>query len=131
MKQKVGTIIVPPGVLIEKHEKLTVDFLANIGYDVTFIVPNRQQGSSTPDIEMLGMCWEIKSPKGKSSRTIENCVRQASKQSPNIIIDLRRTDRRIPESRLFTEAEKQFEKTKGIKRLIIITREENMVDFRR
>lgn len=77
-KNKIGTIITPPGAFIDVHEKIAADFLAvHAGSDVTFLVPNRQKGQKTPDIEMDGKSWEIKSPKGKSSRTIENNLRSA------------------------------------------------------
>lgn len=114
------------------HEKLAVDFLAvKLGYDVTFLVPNRGKGAKTPDIEMNGLLWEIKSPKGKSSRTIENNLRAALRQSPNILLDLRRMDGRVPTARLLREAERQFSLTKSMERLIVITRQERHIDFER
>jgi hypothetical protein len=131
-KRRVGIIVVPPGVFIDKHEKIAVDFLASdIGYDVTFLVPDRRKGTKTPDIEMNGLLWEIKSPTGKSSRTIENNLRLALLQSSNIILDLRRMDGRIPTHKLLKEAERRFVNAKKMKHLIVITREEKHVDFER
>lgn len=55
-KKKIGTIIVPPGAFIIVHEKVAADYLAtHLGYDITFLVPNRQKGAKTPDIEMNGV----------------------------------------------------------------------------
>lgn len=131
-KNRVGTIICPPGVFIAIHEKIAVDFLAiNTGNDITFLLPNRQAGKKTPDIEMAGERWEIKSPKGKSSRTIENNIRQALRQSPHIILDLRRMDGRVPTKKYVAEVERQFSITRGIKHLIVITRQETTLDFKR
>ena len=131
-QKKVGIIIAPPGVFIDVHEKIAVDFLAvHTGLNITFLLPNRQAGQRTPDIEMDGKQWEIKSPKGKSSRTIENNLRSALQQSPNIIIDLRRIDGRIPTARLVTEVERQFTLTKKIERIIVITRQDTMIDYSR
>jgi hypothetical protein len=131
-KRRVGTIIVPPGVFVDRHEKIAVDFLAvSIGYDVTFLLPNRSKGAKTPDIEMNGLLWEIKSPKGKSPLTIENNLRLALLQSPNVVIDLRRMDGRIPTYKLLREVERQFELAKSIKRLIVITRQEERIDLER
>ena len=94
-KVRIGTIIVPPGVFTDVHEKIAVDFLAaKLGYDVTFLVPDRRRSAKTPDIEMNGLFWEIKSPTGRSSRTIENNLRLALRQSQNIVLDLRRMDGR-------------------------------------
>jgi hypothetical protein len=131
-RKRVGLIVVPPGVFVDVHEKLTADFLASkLGYDVTFLVPIRRKRTKTPDIEMEGSAWEIKSPKGKSSRTIENNLRSALRQAPNIVLDLRRMDGRIPTARLLTEAERQFNLTKSMRRLIVITRQEKHIDFER
>ena len=131
-RKQIGIIIVPPGVFMNVHEKMAVDFLATkIGNDITFLVPERRKGTRTPDIEMNGLRWEIKSPTGKSSRTIENNLRIAIKQSPNIVIDLRRMDGRIPTSRLLKEVEHRFNDAKSIKRLIVITRLETYIDLKR
>lgn len=55
--------------------------------DVVFLRP---QTDKTPDIDVDGTKWEIKSPRGNSKKTIENNLRTARKQSRNIVIDLRR-----------------------------------------
>jgi hypothetical protein len=126
-RKRTGTIIVPPGVFIDKHEKVAVDFLATIiGYDITFLLPDRRKGAKTPDIAMNGLFWEIKSPKGKSPRTIENNLRLALLQSSNIILDLRRMDGRIPTYKLLREVERQFKLAKSIKHLIITRQEEHI-----
>jgi hypothetical protein len=44
----------------------------------------------TPDIEVNGEKWEIKSPLGRGKHVIEDQIKRASKQSLNIIIDARR-----------------------------------------
>lgn len=113
---------------MQKHEKLAADFLAvDRGWDITFIEPDRARGSKTPDILMNNLKWEIKSPKGKSSRTIENNLRAALLQSPNIILDLRRLDKRIPAERHEKDAEHRYRDAKSMKRLYIITRNENLI----
>jgi UTP:GlnB (protein PII) uridylyltransferase len=133
MKKKlIGLIVVSPGVFADVHEKLTVDFLASkFGYDVIFLVPDRGKGAKTPDIEMNGLLWEIKSPSGKSSRTIENNLRLALRQSANIVLDLRRMDGRIPTKKLLNEVERQFTLARSIKHIIVITRQEEHIDFER
>lgn len=131
-RKRIGIIIVPPGVFVDVHEKIAADFLAaKIGNDVTFLTTDRRKGTKTPDIEMNGLRWEIKSPTGKSSRTIENNLRLALLQSSNIILDLRRLDGRLPTHKHMREAERQFTLAKSIKRLIVITREEKHIDFER
>ena len=46
-KTKQGTISIPPGSIIERHEKITADYLALLGYSIAFIVPNRSKGAKT------------------------------------------------------------------------------------
>ncbi len=130
--KRIGTIIVPPGVFIDAHEKKVTDFLAvERSADITFLIPNRSIGQKTPDIEMNGLLWEIKIPKGRGSRTIENTLRQASKQSPYVILDLRRMDGRVPTKKFVAEVERQFIQNKSIKHSIVITRQEISIDFKR
>ncbi len=132
MTKRIGTIIAPPGVVPDVHEKKAVDFLAvERSADITFLVPNRVPGQRTPDIEMDGRLWEVKCPKGKSSRTIENNLRLALHQSANIILDLRRMDGRVPTSKHMAEIERRFNDAKAIRHLIVITREEKAIDLTR
>lgn len=44
----------------------------------------------SPDLEINGRVWELKSPTGSSKNTIHNNFKEARKQTVNIIIDLRR-----------------------------------------
>ena len=71
--------------------------------DVRFL---EEASYRTPDIYYLGEKWENKSPTGNSSRTIENNIRNALRQSDNIIIDLRRMH--VNESKCLKEVERQL-----------------------
>ena len=119
-----GKTIIPFGVFVEQHELDVAKVLNKIGKDVEFILPSRVKFSRTPDIKMDGLLWEIKSPKGSSSRTIENNLRCALKQSKNIIIDLRRIQ--IDEIRAISQIKEKFTKIKTIKNIIIIKRNSNV-----
>ncbi len=55
--------------------------------DARFIV--RDVGK-TPDIEIGGIEWEIKSPLGRGKHVIEDQIKRASRQSLHIVIDARR-----------------------------------------
>jgi hypothetical protein len=55
--------------------------------DVLFLRPEQKK---TPDIDINGTKWEIKSPTGNGKKTIDNNLRAAHKQSRNIVLDLRR-----------------------------------------
>ncbi len=127
-----GLISIPPGVIVERHEKRTADFIATtLKNDVIFIRPTRRVGSKSPDITMGGIDWEIKCPQGASSRTIENNLRQALRQSPNIIMDLRRMSKRQPEEKIIQNIYQRFNKTKSIKNILVITRQDDYIEYKR
>ena len=92
--------------LPERHELETADYLANLGYDIEFIAPRNSPNVHTPDIFMDGVSWEIKCPKGKSKRTIENNLRKAKQQEENIIFDKMRIN--ITEEKCMLEIKRRF-----------------------
>ncbi|MBR3628291.1 MAG: hypothetical protein IKN42_05545 [Elusimicrobia bacterium] len=124
-----GKTIIPFGVFVEQHELDVAKVLNKLGKDVEFILPSRVKFSRTPDIKMDGLLWEIKSPKGSSSRTIENNLRTALKQSKNIIIDLRRI--KIDETKAISQIAKQFKYSKLIRKIIIIKQNKEILDISR
>lgn len=72
----------------EKHEMSAAIILAyHFNSDIIFLRP---QHARTPDIDVNGTKWEIKSPLGNGKRTIDNNFSEARGQSKNIVIDLRR-----------------------------------------
>lgn len=54
--------------------------------DIVFLRPIPLK---SPDLNIRGEIWELKSPIGKSKNTIANNFKSARKQSINIVIDLR------------------------------------------
>ncbi|GBG96099.1 hypothetical protein [Lactococcus termiticola] len=119
--------ILPNGVVLENHEMATVVFLTELGYDIELIPPSRIEGLRSPDIRMLEIAWEIKTPKGSSRWTIENQFRRAVKQSSHLVFDARRL--KMPSGKIIREVSKQFYHFKGIKRLMLITKQGDLVDF--
>lgn len=115
------------GVILHRHEIATVVYLTQQGYDVTLIPPNQHKGFHTPDILMLDRKWEIKCPVGNSPHTIKRAFKVAIHQSDHIIFDLRRSKQvdavNIP------KVIKEFKDLRRVKRLIIIPKSGNMLDF--
>ena len=88
IKMKSGKLIIQKGALVQPHEESVGHVLTQAtGKNVTFLSVGI---GKTPDILFLGKKWEIKSPKGGKRRTLENNIRNALKQSNNIIINLSR-----------------------------------------
>lgn len=125
---KIGKIT-PNGVSLEKHENDTVVFFTNLGYNIELISPSNTPKAKTPDFMMDGKAWEMKSPQGKSRVTVEHAFKRAAKQSENIIIDLRRT--KIPTDQTKTALEKLFGSPRRVRNLKVITREQQLLDFKK
>ncbi len=119
--------ITPNGVSLEKHEYDTILFLTNLGHDIELIPRSTTCGVQTPDIIMNGIGWEIKSPKGKGKWLIKNTIQNASHQSENIIIDLRRI--KINQTKCLSAIERQFKFSKRIKKILVITKDRKLLDF--
>lgn len=124
-RRKIGHIIVPKNALVQPHELDVATILSSAGDDVEFIpvVSNR----TTPDIKYRGLEWEIKSPIGSSSRTIENNMRSALKQSNNLIIDLQRI--KLPDEKCIGVAKRRAEKLGKKCRVMAITKNREIVRF--
>ena len=105
----------------EKHELETAKYFADLGYDIEFIPPSNIPEVHRPDIVMDGIEWEIKSPVGKGRRTIIRNLNMATKQSKNIIIDLRRIA--LPEAICVSQIEKIFCEQLKIKRILVIKKD--------
>ncbi len=89
MKRKYEVIITTDLVDAPKeHEMSAALILADhFKSDVIFLRPETKK---TPDIDVNGVKWEIKSPKGGAKKTIDNNLRNARKQSRHIVLDLHR-----------------------------------------
>ena len=125
-KNAVGRLIVPKNALVQPHELMVGTILSWTRDDVEFLVAGR---THTADIRFRGLEWEIKSPIGKSSRTIENNLRNALKQSSNVIIDLSRIKQ--PEAKCLREVKRQFNLLHATKRIIVITKNREMIELQK
>ncbi len=119
--------IIPNGVSLQKHEYDMVLFLTEQGYDIELIPKSDKQGEHKPDIRMEKLLLEMKSPKGGGGQLIKNTIQRALKQSPNVIIDLRCTKRH--QTKCLRELKSQFDNSKTIKRLKIITKARKSIDM--
>ena len=126
LRMKKGKII-PNGVILEKHEYKTVLFFTEMGINVELIPKSERKGVHAPDVIMDELKWEIKSPKGEGKYLMQNTIQKAVKQSKNVIVDLRRTKR--SQERCLKELEKEFNNSRSLRRLKIITKSRRILDF--
>jgi hypothetical protein len=83
----------------------------------------------TPDFIIDGAAWELKSPTGTGKNNIEHQLQTGLKQSKNIVFDARRSKIHIVKIR--NELKRQFRLSKSIKRLLLIEKTKNIVEFTR
>ena len=108
------------------HELTAAIILAN--HFRTNVIFLRPETKKTPDIDINGTKWEIKSPKGNAKKTIDNNLRTARKQSRYIVLDLRRS--KMHQSK--TEARIRHYLLSGphnIKSIKIITKNHMVIDI--
>ena len=126
---KFGKTITPYGANPEPHELETAKVFNKLGKDVTFIPPVYSKGVRTPDIEMDGIFWEIKSPIGNSNKTMKHSFKAALKQSRNIIFDLRRT--KISDKECLSKLAREYRASKDAMRLLVILKKQKIVDIKK
>lgn len=120
-------VIIEPNIkdVPEEHEISAALVISREKHcDVRFILPS---GFRTPDFDINGTRWELKSPIGSSSRTIENNLRSARGQSPNIILDLRRI--KMPMKRALDRINDYLSRDHKIKRLVVIDKNHKVIDI--
>ena len=105
---------VPP----ESHEHRVAKYFSNHGFDVVFIKPCNIKGVKSPDFEMGGRIWEIKSPITYSDTSFEDNYRKAMRQSKHIIFDLRSLSQ-MNEAKYKKELEK-WKNIGGVRTLLVI-----------
>ena len=115
------------GVHLQDHEYDTVRLFLEIGYDVTLIPPIQTKGINSPDMEMMGIIWEIKAPLGKSRNTIKHTFQHAGHQSPNVIIDLRRC--KLMDDVALSDIRYHYKISKRIKRLKVVMKDKKIIDI--
>lgn len=115
-------------VKLEPHEIDTINFLVSLGKTVEQISPSNTPHNSQPDIFMDQLVWEMKSPTSTSLKSIEQLFYRATRQSPNVIFDLRRL--KIPENKVIQLLEKLLLNSRKAKNLLIITKSSQLLDFR-
>ena len=111
------------------HELAIAELFAQQGKDVVFLKPSNIPGVYIPDIVVDGLEWEMKSPDGKSERTIRRNLHKASTQSRNIIFDLSRIG--IPEDKCIKELKEAFSSSQYIRNMIIITKAKDMMRLKK
>lgn len=128
VKKSKYNIVIPVGMKPRPkiHEETAADILANHFKSDVFFIKTASQG--TPDISIKGIAWEIKSPVGNGANNIQKNMREASAQSENIVIDLRRS--RLHQTRAIGYIKQFTERYKKLKGVIVITKSKSVLTIK-
>ena len=121
--QKHG-IYIAPGRNPWPHELRAAKILALAGHYVEFLPENSLH---TPDIRLDGVEYEIKSPETEKTSSLEQSIRTALKQCPNIVIDSSRM--KMYDMRVRGFLIKKCRDQKQIKKMLLITKHGEIVDI--
>lgn len=117
------------GVHLMEHEWKTVKYFLELGKDIELLPKSEIKDYHQGDFVMDGVAWETKAPIGKGKYTVQNKIQEAVQQSSNVIIDLRRS--KMIEDRAIKAYKQEFQKNKGLRRMKIIKKDGEMLDFRK
>lgn len=117
------------GIKLETHEYSCALLLTRFGITIEAIKPINMPGTSNPDFLINNKIWEAKSPAGTSERSIKNNFHKAGHQAEKIIMDLRRT--KLSLDKALTIAVKEFNLSKRINQMLLITKDEKVLEYKK
>ena len=119
MKQPRGKIIIAPDLNVWPHEYETAKALAMAGMTVEFIRRSEEYRTTSADVIVNGLIWEIKAPESDKAKVIEKNLRKALHQAKNVIFDARRM-KKLPDMVIEREVRKWGFELRTIKHLIYV-----------
>ena len=126
MKHKYRSgIFTPSGRRIWPHEDKVAQILAMAGHNVEFLM---ETNLKTADILLDGVPYEIKSPERFNANTLEHTIKNALKQSSNLVIDMSRM-KGVRSNKMRNFLINQVRKSKQIKKMLLITRQGQIIDI--
>ena len=126
-KKKIGKVIIPADANPWPHEKRIATILAKAGHVVEFIP---ETNIKTPDIYVDRTIYEMKSPISDKVDAVERNITRALAKSPNVIFDSSRM-RNLRDIQIIRELIKLRKAGKGLRKLLLINKQEEIVDIER
>ena len=117
------------GLIMERHEYATINTLLATGYDVELLPKSRTPHSKSPDINLIGMAWEMKAPLSSQITSMERLLHRAVHQSCNVIFDLRRT--KLQDQNAITALTKYFYEIRTLRNLWIINKKDEILKLKK
>lgn len=129
MAKHQGKIIICSGANVWPHELKTAQAFTAIGKDVEFMRRSEEEHATSADCIIDGLIWEMKTPKSNALRRVERTLRDALKQSRNVIFDSRRM-KGIPDHAIERELRKWARELKSLERLMFVCRSGAIIDIK-
>ena len=127
-KKKIIDVFIPDGYKPKKVEREAAWVLArHYKTTVRILRPTMGYQEKTPDFVVNEMRYELKTPTSAKVKKIEWLIRDASKQSENVVLDGRKT--KIHEKRLIEICKDRLKHIKKVRKIILITSERKVLDF--
>lgn len=126
MKRLEGNIVIQSGANVWPHELRTAEAFAIRGHDVVFPKKSNDDYRNSPDTNIFGLVWEIKSPRSPKPDKVLKIVREAIHQSPNVIYDSQRI-KNLTDIQIEHELRKISPALKALKNLLFVNRKRNII----
>jgi hypothetical protein len=125
-RKKSGKIELEIGARPNKDEIAVAEYCAqHFGWMILFLRESRVKGDHRPDFRANDIEWEIKTPTKAKENTLDHAMKHGLKQSENLIFDLRKM--RNTGEKASRKLLREFDRTKAWRRIIIITRDEEVL----
>ena len=129
MATRKGMIIIRPGANVWPHELKTAEALAAAGYTVEFIRKSEEQHATSADCVIDGVVWEMKAPTSGQLRRVQRTLRDALRQSSNVVFNSRRM-KSLPDKAIERELRKWAGELKRLDKLLFVGRGGAVIDIK-
>lgn len=126
MKRSEGNIVIQSGANVWPHELRTAEAFAIRGHDALFPKKNNDDYRNSPDVNIFGLVWEIKSPRSPKPDKVLKIVREAIHQSPNVIYDSQRI-KNLTDIQIEHELRKISPALKALRNLLFVNRKRHII----
>ena len=128
MTKKVVDVVIPDGYKISSAEREAAWILANHYKTIVRVLrPTDRYMEKTADFSIDDSQFELKTPTSAQVKNVEKMVRQATKQSENVVIDSRKT--KITEKRMVEICVELLAIIKNLRRIVLIVNKKKILDF--
>lgn len=113
------------GIRPKPHEMTTYETLARAGHAIEIRPVSETAGERSADAFVDGELTELKAPTGTGKETVVQTIRKGRGQSPNLVIDLHRSE--MPEDEALRQIERAMERYTDVETVTLITKDKRFV----